>query len=112
MFSYDEMLHCFIDTHGAGKVLYSSIFSLLLLGRIWGQNIVVNPEIFARDFIFANSVKRHICDVKNLRLGHDLPISVNERVIVPFREDFIFKKLRLCEVSRKITPSQKFPNLQ
>ena len=26
-----------------------------------------------------NSVKRHICDVKNWRLGHDLPSSVNDK---------------------------------
>ena len=37
-----------------------------------------------------NSVKRHICDAKNSRLGHDLHISVNDRVISVFREDFIF----------------------
>ena len=32
--------------------------------------------IFHEHFIFANIVKRHICDAKNSRLGHDLPISV------------------------------------
>ena len=32
---------------------------------------------FRDNFIFVNSVKTHICDVKNLRQGHDLPISVN-----------------------------------
>ena len=30
-----------------------------------------------------------------MRLWHDLPISVNDRVISPFREDFIFTKLRI-----------------
>ena len=35
----------------------------------------VNPEIFA------NSIKRHIWDTKNLRLGHDFPITVNDRMI-------------------------------
>ena len=54
---------------------------------------------FREDFIFANNVKRHTCDVKTSRLGHGLLISVNERVISPFREDFIFTKLRICEVS-------------
>ena len=57
--------------------------------------ISVNPEIST------NSVKRHICDPKNSRLGHDLHKSVNDRVISAFREDFIFTKLRICEVSRK-----------
>ena len=50
------------------------------------------------NFIFANSVKRHICDVKNSRLGHYLPISINVRVISSFREGYIFTKLRtFCE---------------
>ena len=53
------------------------------------------------NFIFANSVKRNICDVKYSRLRHDLPISVNDRVISPLREDFIFTILRICEVLRK-----------
>ena len=54
---------------------------------------------FCKNFFFANSVKRHICNVKNSQLRHDLHISVNERVILPFREDFIFTELRICEVS-------------
>ena len=32
---------------------------------------------FCEGFIFPNSVKRHICDVINSQLGHDLPTSVN-----------------------------------
>ena len=31
-------------------------------------------ENFPENFIFAYSVKRHICDVKNSKLGHYLPI--------------------------------------
>ena len=61
----------------------------------------VDSEIFARIFFFANSIKRHISDVKNSQLRQDLPISINDRVILPFREGFIFTKLRMCEVSRK-----------
>ena len=45
---------------------------------------------FGENFIFANSVISHICDVKNSRLGHDLPFSVNDRMISPFREGYIF----------------------
>ena len=60
--------------------------------EVW---ITVNPEIFA------NSVKRHICDAKNLQLGHDLSILVNNRVILAFCDDFNFKKFRICEVSQK-----------
>ena len=55
----------------------------------------INSKIFSRDFIFANSIKRHICDVRNSRLGHDIRISVNNRVILPFREGFNFTKLRM-----------------
>ena len=44
---------------------------------------------FRKNFIFANSVKRHTCDIKNSRLRHDLPISVIVSVILRFREDFI-----------------------
>ena len=36
------------------------------------------------NFVFANYVKRHIWVVKNLRVEHDLPVSVNNRVISPF----------------------------
>ena len=61
----------------------------------------VNSEIFARIIFFANSFKRHFCDVKRSQLGHDLSISVNDSVISLFREGFIFMKLGICEVSRK-----------
>ena len=61
----------------------------------------VNSDFFRKNFIFANSVKRHICDAKNSQIGHDLRILVNDRVISAFREDFIFTKLRICKVSRK-----------
>ena len=47
------------------------------------------------NFMFANSTKTHICDIKNLRQGRDLPISVTDRVISLIREDFIFAKLRI-----------------
>ena len=36
---------------------------------------------FHENFIFTNCVKRHICHVKNPRLGHDLSTPVNDRVI-------------------------------
>ena len=53
------------------------------------------------NFIFANSDNRNICHVKNSRLGHDLSTSVNDNVISPFREGFIFAKLRIRQVLRK-----------
>ena len=56
---------------------------------------------FHENFILMKSVKGLFCHAKNSRLGHDLPASVNDRVISPFREGFIFAKLCRCEVSRK-----------
>ena len=61
----------------------------------------VNPEFFARILFSGIAIKRHICDSKNSRLGHDLHTSGNDSVISAFREDLIFTKLRICEVSRK-----------
>ena len=43
------------------------------------------------------SIKRHISHVKNSRLSQDLPISINNRVILSFREVFIFTKVRIRE---------------
>ena len=56
---------------------------------------------FCENIVFAKSVKRHICNVKNWRLGHDLPTSVNNIVIYSFCDGFILAKLHICEVSRK-----------
>ena len=61
----------------------------------------INSEIFAK------SVKRHICDVRNSGLGRDLPTSVNDIAISPFHENFIFTKLRICEVSQKVKKKRK-----
>ena len=63
---------------------------------------------FHENFIFANSIKIHICDVRNSRLVHDISVSVNDRVILPFCEGFNFTKLRICEVSQKYVPRENF----
>ena len=70
----------------------------------------VDSENFVRILFSRNCIKRHISDVKNLRLRQDLPISINDRVILPFREGFIFMKLRICicEVSRKFSLRENF----
>ena len=57
---------------------------------------------FRENFIFAYSVKIHICDSKKSGLGHDLPISVNDRVISAFGEDFIFTKPKPLEKKFRI----------
>ena len=61
----------------------------------------VNSEFFERILFSRNSFKRHICDAKKSQLVQDLPILVNDRVISPFCEGFIFMKLGRCEDSRK-----------
>ena len=48
---------------------------------------------FRKNYIFANSVKRHIWEVKNSRPVHDLPIPVNDRMIRTYCKSFIFTKL-------------------
>ena len=63
---------------------------------------------FRENFIFANSVKRHNCDVKNSRLGHDLPTSVNDRVILSFREGYILTKLRKFHESKTLAKISEF----
>ena len=39
--------------------------------------------------------------MKNSRLRQDLPISINDRVMLPFREGFIFTKFRENKVLAK-----------
>ena len=53
----------------------------------------VNPEIFAR-FLFSRYALKDLFATLKFQLWHDLPISVNDRVISPFREDFVFTKFR------------------
>ena len=66
----------------------------------------VNLEIFMRILFSGIAVKGHICDAKNLRQGHDLAISVDNRVIS------LFARVLFSKSFEKIKPSRKFPNLQ
>ena len=68
----------------------------------------VNSEIFARILLSQIAFKDIFATLKNSRLEHDLPVSVNDRVIWPFREGFSFAKLRTCEVLRKSNPREIF----
>ena len=87
---------------GDSETYQLSKFSLLdLQEKSVVSQTTVNSEMFAGILYFPNSIKRHICNVKNSQLGDDIPISVNNRVIVPFSEGFNFWKLRICEVLRK-----------
>ena len=67
---------------------------------------------FRENFIFVNSVKRHTCAVKNLRLGQNLPISVIDSVFLRFLQGFHFHETSHMQSFAKIEPSRKFPNLQ
>ena len=49
--------------------------------------------MFLRILFSPNSAKRHICDIKNSLVGHNLAISINNGVVSPFHKDFIFMKL-------------------
>ena len=64
---------------------------------------------FRENFIFANSVKRHTCDVKNLLLGHDLNISV---IYSDFARILIARNFAYMGSFAKIKPSRKILNLQ
>ena len=65
------------------------------------ESCTVNPEIFARILFSRIALKDLFATLKNLGQGHDFPISVDDRTISLFYEDFIFTKLRICEVTRK-----------
>ena len=66
---------------------------------------------FRENSIFEKNIKRHISNLKNSRLRQGLPISINDRVILPFRDGFIFTKLRKNKGIAKIfefTLSRKY----
>ena len=95
----------------------------------------VNSEIFTRILFSRIALKDLYLRRSNSRVHvmHDLLITVNDRVILPFREGlfsrkfafregfifaklrsegFIFAKLRIMRSFAKIKPSRNFPNLQ
>ena len=83
-----------------------------ILAKIFDVDIPTRDKIqqhyckfgnFRENFIFTNSVKRHIYPVENSRLGHDLPTSANDRLISTFRKDFIFTKLHENKTLVKIS---------
>ena len=86
-------------------------FSLLCFAELWIIQHLIYCKCgnFRENLIFANSVKRHICDVKNSRLCHDLPTWVNDRMILPFREGLFSRNFAYAKF-RENKPSRKFPN--
>ena len=62
---------------------------------------------FRENFIFANSFKKYIRDVKNSRLGHDLAVSTND-----ISRGFCFLDTSHMRSFAKIKPSRNFQNLK
>ena len=87
-------------------------FKQLTKGKLVARLLsTVNLEIFARILFSAKSVKRHICDVKISRLGHNLPISVNDRVIWLLQKVLFLRNFSHAKFRENKIPT-KFPNLQ
>ena len=53
-----------------------------------------------------------ICHLKNSHLGYDLHKSVNDRVVLTFREGFSFRETSHLRSFAKMKPSRKCPNLK
>ena len=92
---------CVCSSSGSSILLVVAVGGLFLLKSLPLYGQYCKFGYFRENFIFSNSDKRHICNVQNSRPGYYLHISVNDRVISPYRESCIFTKLRICEVSRK-----------
>ena len=67
------------------------------------MNIFLDRPYSVKLEMFANSVKRHNCHVKNPLLGHDLSTAVKDKVISHLARVLFFAK---CFV--KIKPSRNF----
>ena len=67
----------------------------------------VSPEIFARILFSQIALKCIFASLKSL-LGPDSPISVKDRVILAFGEDFIFKKTAKFREYKTLTKISEF----
>ena len=47
-------------------------------------------ETFCEGFILVNNVTRHICHIKNSRLGHNLPTLVKDKSDFAILQGFYF----------------------
>ena len=81
----------FLSIYTGWESDYGGFTSYIAKGE--DEEVCCKSENFRKNFIFANRVNRHIWGVKNSPLGHDVPKSVNDRVILPFREDSIFTNM-------------------
>ena len=66
------------------------MYTVIIHLNIIGSNRIgyCRFENFHKNLIFANSVKRHICHVKTLQLGHDLPTLNDKREMSILRGKF------------------------
>ena len=94
-FNADQNFQHFFD-RSIASVVYCLIH--ISKGHVIDQMSTVNSEIFARISFSQKALKDIFATFRDY---DDLPSSVNDRVIAPFRDDFIFTKLRICDVSRK-----------
>ena len=53
------------------------------------RTVIMVPTGHFGRILFSPIALKDICDVKNLRLRQDLPISINFRVILPFPEGYM-----------------------
>ena len=82
-YTVEAVKFCLVVGHT--DMFLSAVDELCKVQEVSTKYIYCRFGNFRENFIFANSIKRHISDVKNSRLRQDLPISINDRVILPFR---------------------------
>ena len=54
-------------------IIYVTIATTIFLATGGNEVHTVDLEFFCENFIFANSIKRHISDVKKIAIKQDLP---------------------------------------
>ena len=97
------------NSQGSGKSVHMHRLAQAFVA--WQCNKYCKFGNLRENFMFAKSVKRHTCELKNSQVRHYLPISMKAIMISPFHEGFVFMKLHLQSFA-KIKPSRKFLNLQ
>ena len=56
-----------------------------VVSKVKEPHHIMKIQKFSGEFSFSQIELRHVCYVKNSRLRYDLPVSVNNSVILPFR---------------------------
>ena len=98
------MLVVLVDSKKAILLLYSvQVSAIDLYFGLAYRNGYCKFGNFCENFIFANSVKTHLFDVEIRDKGVIYLLSINDRVISPIREDFIFTKFPENKTLAKIS---------